>query len=73
MGLPPNFVPTNDSKVGWWRPFWTMKSNLNHASPFIILIMRQWSSQAAVILCKTILTHTILVFKKGTTGQLCPH
>eukprot|EP00956_Cyclotella_meneghiniana_P032939 scaffold92230_cov31-Cyclotella_meneghiniana.AAC.1 len=41
--------PINGSKVVSWRPFQAMISNLKFPSPFIILIMRHWNSQGAVI------------------------
>eukprot|EP00956_Cyclotella_meneghiniana_P006273 scaffold8228_cov62-Cyclotella_meneghiniana.AAC.1 len=44
-----NFSPTRDSKVSLWGPIQAMNSNLNLVSPIIILIMRHWNSQAAVM------------------------
>eukprot|EP00956_Cyclotella_meneghiniana_P040855 scaffold207380_cov78-Cyclotella_meneghiniana.AAC.1 len=36
------------TQIGLWGPLQTMNSNLNLASPFIILIMRYWNSPAEV-------------------------
>ena len=50
VGTKAQFLPTHDWKASLWRPLQTIKSNLNHASPFNIHIMRHWNSQGAAVM-----------------------
>eukprot|EP00956_Cyclotella_meneghiniana_P029950 scaffold74264_cov109-Cyclotella_meneghiniana.AAC.1 len=49
-----------------------MNSNLMLVPPFIILVMRHWTSSAAVDMAVRIPTHTILVLKEGKIKSAFP-
>ena len=48
-GQKPTWSSPCDLIASSWWPLWAMKSNLNLVLPFVILIMRHWNSQDAVI------------------------
>ena len=48
-GQKPTWSSPCDLIASTWWPLWAMKSNLNLVLPFVILIMRHWNSQDAVI------------------------